>query len=228
MKKFRFFLRFDKEEKWLEEMAEQGWLLCGQSLFYTFEPAIPEKRTIRIDFREPKSEKDFADYCALFEDSGWKHVAGTKSSGTQYFLKMDESSTGDIFSDALSRAGRYKRLSALWLFCAVMFIPLLLSMKTGGWIHPETLLTPKEWYLTPGLWELSGLSFWLSFLWETPFALMRGIGWLMPLAAIGICMGFGWKSRRLYRAAVHRRRHENPRAGKFSSPSFLSELGTNV
>ncbi len=202
MKKFKFFLRFDKEEKWLENMANQGWFLSRKSVFYEFQKTAPENKTIRIDFRQAKSEKDFIDYCTLFEDSGWKHITGTKSSGTQYFLKINDDSAEDIFSDNLSRAERYKRLSDMLLFCAILFIPLLLSAKSGGWINLETLFTPKEWYLTPGLWELEGTSFCWAFLFETPFALMRGIGWLIPIAAILTYVVFALISRLLYHSSA--------------------------
>lgn len=195
MVKFKFFLRFDKEEKWLEYMASQGWLLSKKALFYFFRKIEPEAKTIRIDYREIKSAKDFLDYCTLFEDSGWKHIVGAKSSGAQYFLKINENSTEDIFSDTFSRAGRYKRLSNIWLSCAVVFVPYLISMKA----NLNTVFTPKEWYITPDLWELEGISFWWAFLFETPFALMRGIGWLIPIFAILICIGFAIKSRLIYR-----------------------------
>ncbi len=200
MKKIKFFLRFDKEEKWLEYMASQGWLLSRKSLFYYFRKIDPETRTIRLDYREKKSVTDFLDYCTLFEDSGWKHIAGTRTSGTQYFLKINADSTEDIFSDTLSRAGRYKRLSNVWLSSAVAFILLFLAAKPGGWINLDTMFVPKEWYLTPGLWKLEGISFWWAFLFETPFALMRGIGWLIPIIAMLICIGFAIKSRLLYRS----------------------------
>ena len=199
MKKIKFFIRFDKEEKWLEYMASQGWMLSRKSFFYYFREVAPETQTIRLDYREMKSMKDFLDYCTLFEDSGWKHIAGTRASGTQYFLKTNDDSTEDIFSDTLSRAGRYKRLSNAWLSCAIVFIPLLLTAEPGGWINLDTMFMPKEWYLTPGLWELEGVSFWWAFLFETPFALMRGIGWLIPIIAVLICVGFAVKSRLLYR-----------------------------
>lgn len=73
-------------------------------------------------------------------------------------------------------------------------------MKTGGWIDLNGISSPKEWYLTPGLWDLEGLPFWWAFLFETPFALMRGIGWLIPIIAILICSVFFIKSRLLYRS----------------------------
>ena len=202
MKKFKWFLRFDKEEKWLEEMANQGWLLSRKSMFYDFQKIDPERKIIRIDFIDSKSEKDFVDYCILFEDSGWKHIAGTKMSGTQYFLKVNDDSIEEIFSDEISRAGRYKRLSNLWLFWSIVFMPLSISMRTGGWINLDILFTPKEWYLTPGLWELSEYEFWLSFFFESPIALMRGVGWMVPIVAILICVGFAIKSRLLYRSAT--------------------------
>lgn len=200
MMKLKFFLRFDKEEKWLEHMASQGWLISKKAVFYFFRKIEPEAKTIRIDYREMKSAKDFLDYCTLFEDSGWKHIVGTKSSGAQYFLKTNEDSTEDIFSDALSRAGRYKRLSNIWLSCAVVFVPYLMSMKAGGWINLNTTFSPKEWYITPDLWKLDGVSFWWAFLFETPFALMRGIGWIIPIFAILICIGLTIKSRLIYRS----------------------------
>lgn len=200
MKKFRIFLRFDKEEKWLEQMAGQGWLLSKKALFYSFRKIEPEAKTIRIDYREINSANDFRDYCTLFEDSGWKHIAGTRSSGTQYFLKIDENSTDDIFSDTFSQAGRYKRLSNMWLSCAVIFIPFLMSMISGGWVNFNQLSAPKEWYLTPGLWKMEGISFWWAFLFETPFALMRGIGWLIPIFAMLVYIGFAIKSWLIYRS----------------------------
>lgn len=200
MKKFKIFFRFENEEKWLEDMASQGWRLFRKSFFYHFKKAAPENKTIRIDYREFNSAKDFLDYKTLFEDSGWEHIAGTKSSGTQYFLRKNDDGADDIFSDTLSRAGRYKRLANAWLTCTICFIPLLISLETRGWIELSTIFTPKKWYLTPGLWELEGISFWWAFLFETPFALMRGLGWLLPIIAILICVGFAVKSRLLYRS----------------------------
>ena len=126
MRVFRFFLNFEKEEKWLEHMALQGYQLKGHKALYRFEAAPPEQANIKIDYRIFKKQQDFEDYRSLFEDSGWLHIAGTKSSGNQYFKRMDENSGEDIFSDTASRAGRYKRLSEMMLFCFVVFLPFLL------------------------------------------------------------------------------------------------------
>ena len=140
----------------------------------------------------------------LFEDSGWHHIAGKRNSGSQYFLKSSAvgsaSGTEDIFSDTLSRAGRYKRISDMWLSAVIPLVVLLPVLIDGDSLN--ILSAPREWYLTPGLWELEGPSFWYAFLFETPFAIGRGAGWcLLVIAIIFYCI-FAVKSRLLYRSAV--------------------------
>lgn len=54
------------------------------------------------------------------------------------------------------------------LFLTLFFIHYQVGLQNG-----YTLWNPKSWYLTPGLWERTGTSFWFGFLFETPFALFR-------------------------------------------------------
>ncbi len=180
MMKFRMFIRFEKEERWLERMLEQGWLLKSSMFFYEFVKTESRQGSIKIDYRDFTNKQDYLDYCTLFEDSGWQHIAGSQHSGTQYFLKKSMDSTEDIFSDARSRAGRYKRIAGMWLTMAIIYFPLLLSFMNNGQQEGIDFLAPRTWYLTPGLWELDGISFWCAFLFETPFALLRGLPWLFP------------------------------------------------
>lgn len=119
------FLDFTKEEKWLNEMASKGYKLTNKSLRYKFKNIAPKDVIYRIDYRNFKSQKDFIDYCTLFEDSGWKHICGSKSSGNQYFEKISPNSQEDIFSDNLSKASRYKRASNIWLSSSVTYLSLL-------------------------------------------------------------------------------------------------------
>ena len=69
-------------------------------------------------------------------------------------------------------------------------------------IQWDSFLNPKALYLTPGLWEMSGLAFWRHFLFETPFALMRGFGWLFWLLFILSYAFFAVKSWALYKKAL--------------------------
>jgi hypothetical protein len=175
MRKLKFFLNFEKEETWLIEMATKGFEFVGKSFTYQFRPAEPENVNIKIDHRKFRSKEDFIDYITLFEDCGWKHIAGTKSSGTQYFKKVSESADEDIFSDPDSRAFRYKRMSKMYRNLAISYLPVFTVLLSMDYLDASVYLNPKEFYYTPGLWEKAGTGFLIAFLFETPFALFRAI-----------------------------------------------------
>ncbi|MBD1371886.1 DUF2812 domain-containing protein [Hazenella sp. IB182357] len=203
MKKFRFFLDIDKEEKWLNTMAKQGYIFIGKLVRYHFRPAQTETSTIKIDYRSFKNQVDYQDYRTLFEDSGWKHIAGSKNSGVQYFERIDENASKDIFSDISSKAGRYKRLSEMYLTLA---LPLTFALILSP-VKFSTLLHPMSWYLTPGLWEKAGISFWWSFLFETPFVLLRNLSWviLIPIASFFLIKSM--RARMQYRKMRNSTKH---------------------
>jgi hypothetical protein len=198
MRKFKFFINFDKEEKWLNEMAKQGYKFTKKSIGYEFQPAKPENAAIKMDYRTFKKQEDFEDYCALFEDCGWKHITGTKSSGSQYFKNIDVNGSEDIFSDADSKAGRYKRISQMWITLASSFIPIFAVLISTGSIDAGALLNPKLLYYTPGLWEETGAAFWGAFLFETPFALFRGFFWVLLPIMIVLYLIFALKANKQY------------------------------
>ncbi|WP_240415938.1 DUF2812 domain-containing protein [Paenibacillus periandrae] len=199
MRKFKFFINFDKEEEWLNEMARQGYIFTGKSFGYKFQPAKPEHAAIKMDYRKFKKTADFEDYRALFEDSGWKHIAGTKSSGAQYFKNSGAHGSEDIFSDTDSKAARYKRISEIWVSTATALIPLFVVLTTTDLIDVKAFLNPKLLYYTQGLWEKSGAGFWQAFLFETPFALFRGFFWMLIPIMIVICFLLAHKANKLYK-----------------------------
>lgn len=190
MKKYRYYFRFDKEELWLNEMVEKGWRFTGRSFWgtYLFEKAEPQLQNIRIDYRQFNRSSDLSDYIQLFKDSGWQHIYGTKYSGNQYFIPIGKDAPEDIFSDNASKAGRYRRFGEVWLTILAIYTALFTVNISNGSIDPSVILNPKVLYLTPGLWDLTGLEFLRAFLFETPFALMRGLFWLFELVMIGISL----------------------------------------
>lgn len=198
MRKLKFFIDIDKEEIWLNEMAKQGYQLTRKRLGYQFQQAQPENSVIKIDYRTFKRREDFEDYCALFEDSGWKHTTGTKSSGYQYFKNINENQNEDIFSDADSKAGRYKRLSQMWITMATTFLPLFVVLMTTDSIKLSPIWNLKSLYYTPGLWEKTGASFLSAFLFETPFAIIRGFLWLFFPVLIVLYLIFAYRANRQY------------------------------
>jgi len=202
MKKIKFFFNFEKEEKWLERMAARGWRLAKRGFFYTFESVPSEEANIKMDFRLFNRQEDFIEYITLMEDSGWRHLAGTKGSGNQYFMQIADKGDEDIFSDNTSRAGRYKRLSEMMMLCFVICLPFAFTSFITESIKPEAFINPKILYYTPGLWETSGSEFWRKFLFETPFALMRGFSWCIALLLFLAVIFFAVKSWLIYRKAV--------------------------
>ncbi|MCS4517388.1 DUF2812 domain-containing protein [Clostridium botulinum] len=184
MRKFRLFTDYNKEEKWLNEMYKKGYELKNISFGYKFYSIEPENATVRIDYRIFKNKEDFIDYCTLFEDSGWKHLAGNKNSGVQYFKEIHKNSQEDIFSDDISKAARYKRLSNKSIISAVCFLSMSVAYISNGSININLILNPKLLYYTPGLWERTGEAFWGGLLFETPFALGRSAVFLIPIIAV--------------------------------------------
>ncbi|QSF46287.1 DUF2812 domain-containing protein [Paenibacillus tianjinensis] len=200
MNKFKFFTNFEEEENWLNDMAMQGYRFIKKTPFgYKFEPEGSKNVTIKMDYRTFKKREDFEDYCALFEDSGWEHISGTKSSGYQYFKKVGHQGNEEIFSDVDSNISRYKRLSDMWATLAISFIPILAALISTDAIDPGVLLDPKSLYFTPGLWDLNGLKFWRAFFFETPFALFRGLTWIIFPALIMLYLYFAYKANKQYK-----------------------------
>jgi len=195
MKKFRFYISLEKEEKWLNEMASLGWQLDRKHTKYEFSKTLPNNTIIKIDYRNFKTKDDFQNYIILFKDCGWEHIAGTKTSGKQYFKKIDKRAGDDIFSDVSSKSERYKKLSTMWLSLAACYIPICISLVTTKAISIDAVLNPKLLYYTPGLWQKTGTSFFMAFLFETPFAMMRGYIWLIFPCLIILYTIFAVKAR---------------------------------
>jgi len=202
MKKFRIYVDLEKEEKWLNEMANKGWEFHGKCVNYEFREYSPDDPAyIKMDYRSFKSNDDFQNYIALFKDSGWEHIAGTKTSGKQYFKRTEVTAGDDIFSDVSSKAERYKKMSNMWLSLAVCYIPIFIALVLTKAININALLDPKLLYYTPGLWQKTGEVFWRAFLFETPFAMMRGYIWLLFPCLIILYVVFAVKAQKYYRKA---------------------------
>ncbi len=204
MKVYKFFINFEKEEKWLKSMAQKGWQLCGKTFAYRFckiDPSEidPSEDEYRIDYQSFRNARDMEDYKLLFKDSGWAHVAGSRYSGVQYFRKINQNSNSDIFSDSASKALRYKKLSSMWIWLAVPYIPILIALISTKALDFSAIINPKLLYYTPQLWEKTGAEFWKSFLFETPFVCLR----LLMLIALPLLVLFSLisylKAEKLYR-----------------------------
>jgi len=62
-----------------------------------------------------------------------------------------------------------------WIQEMAIALVLLIALLSQGSITLSALIDPRKLYLTPGLWNMSGSTFWSAFWMETPFALFRGL-----------------------------------------------------
>ncbi len=201
MTKWKPFFDFHKEELWLADMSRNGYRLIKYvNGYYTFDYSNDRTEyTYKIDYRTFYKVKDYRNYCTLFEDSGWKHIAGSQWSGSQYFVKIRSNAGDDIFSDNLSRAGRYKRISYLWLsfvLCYSFILYAIIAYKT---------ININQFYLTPGLWDMNGWNFFKAFVFETPFALLRLFPFVIYPVLIAYYAYFAIKSLTLYKKEMKNR-----------------------
>ena len=112
----------EKEEKWLEEQAAQGWHLeSAAPFFYTFRKGNPERVIYRLDYKLTL-DKDYTEYEQIFTDCQWKLV--TRMSNWHYYrIRPDNNHTPEIFNTSHTKAQKYRRLlRGLWPFLFLAFL----------------------------------------------------------------------------------------------------------
>ena len=94
---------FEKEERWLNEMAMDGWALIAVGFAkYTFEECEPNSYTVRLEMRSPDDG-----YIRFMEETGAEYVGRVFQ--WIYFRKRKELGSFDLFSDLDSRIGHVFR-----------------------------------------------------------------------------------------------------------------------
>lgn len=195
MRKCKFFIDFEKEEQYLNQMAEKGYVLKKISALgiYHFEKKEEKSLKYRIDFRTFKKKQDFEEYILMFRDFGWIHVSGTKKSGSQYFIPEDIDSKDEIFSSKESFSAHYKNLYEI---CSMTFVTLFLYVFVV--LMTSDFQLSNLGFLTPGIWDKTGGDLIRSVLFELPFVFMR-MGLPVLMACMGLCYGiWAYKAKKLY------------------------------
>ena len=106
MTKYKLFFvwEYEKEEKWLNEMAMNGWVLVNVGLCrFTFEKCEPNEYIIRMEMRQKDD-----DYISFMEDTGAQFIG--RCLQWQYFKRKSELGQFDIFSDINSRIDHLKNI----------------------------------------------------------------------------------------------------------------------
>ena len=118
IRKMIFIWNFDKEEKWLNEMAAKGLSLISVGFCkYEFEDSMPGEYKICMQLLDkctnhPESEK----YIEFIESTGAEHV-GTFNRWV-YFRRRSELGSFELFSDYNSRINYLSKVIGLIAFIA--------------------------------------------------------------------------------------------------------------
>jgi len=136
-----FAWKDEKEEKWLEQEAEQGWkLISAAPYFYTFQRSEPEKVTYRLDYKLTL-DKDYQEYLSLFRDAGWELVV-TFANWHYFRIARQDGATPEIYNTGKTKAQKYRRL--LWGLFPLLLVfinPLLRIIDPSMTTSHSTLYT---------------------------------------------------------------------------------------
>ena len=118
---------FDREERWLNEMAMEGWALCGVGFCsYTFERCEPGEYIVRTEMRRADSE-----YISFMEEIGAEYIG--RMVAWIYFRRRTEDGPFELFDlDAkISHLSRIARM--LWVIgIANLLIGVVNTLENGG------------------------------------------------------------------------------------------------
>lgn len=130
--KLFFVWDFEKEERWLNEMAQEGWVLDNTGFsFYTFVRCEPGEYIIRLEMN-PSS-----DYRAFVKELGAEYIGGCVN--WVYFRRKAELGSFELLSDIDSRLTHLSRinrmLSLICLANLILGIMNSLNQARYGWLN---------------------------------------------------------------------------------------------
>ncbi|EUJ25380.1 DUF2812 domain-containing protein [Listeria cornellensis] len=135
----------EKEEAFLEEMANKGWFFSKYaSLRYHFEQGEPAEYTYCIDYKEEAGDEE--EYLALFEDAGWENICAYPilNGKWMYFRKaMKEGAPKEaIFTDNDSMVALWKTIRSRWSrFGAIIALMLIVLAVTSWFTSPYVFVS---------------------------------------------------------------------------------------
>ena len=124
----------EKEELWLNTMAQSGWVLekIGYATFY-FTPCQPGEYTIRLEMRDPDES-----YISFMEETGAEFIG--KVMKWHYFRKKATFGSFDIFSDVDSKIEHFKKIANMLKAVTIMNLVVGIANSINpslriGWIN---------------------------------------------------------------------------------------------
>lgn len=107
IRKWFWVWEFDKEEQWLNTMAQSGWVLDSVGFCkYNFVKCEPGEYTVRLEMHDPDDE-----YIAFMEETGAEYIG--RMVKWIFFRKKALDGPFEIFSDIDSRISQLDKISKL-------------------------------------------------------------------------------------------------------------------
>ncbi len=137
MKKFRLYFDKDKEEKWLNEMSQQGWAMVEFFAgLYCFSPCEPGEYIYRIDMPEEVGRTPIwyknGEYIELVEETGAEYVC--RWGWWMIFRKEAAKGAFELYTDVESQIALYRRIRRAFLIIGMLEFSLAMQ-NTGNIVH---------------------------------------------------------------------------------------------
>lgn len=120
---------FEKEERWLNVMAQTGWLLDGVGFgVYHFVPCAPGEYAVRLEMHPCDKE-----YIRFMQETGAEYVG--RMFQWIYFRKKTQNGPFDIFSDLDSRIAHLDRIGKMLALLSIanLLLGITNSVNTASW-----------------------------------------------------------------------------------------------
>ncbi|MDI9471288.1 MAG: DUF2812 domain-containing protein [Tissierellia bacterium] len=116
---------YEREEKWLNEMAEKGFILQHVGFFsYHFEECIPGEYQVRMQLLEKSiHSQESKEYISFLEDTGIEHMGNMF--GWAYFRKKGDF---ELYSDT---APRIRQINTILTSLIIILLANLMSGVTN-------------------------------------------------------------------------------------------------
>lgn len=120
MVKFRWYYDKDKEEIWLNEMAQEGYAMTHFFLgFYWFEECEKGEYIYQIDlFTENKRNMTHREYVNLIEETGAEYVG--RWFWWRFFRRKAELGEFELYTDASSKIEQFQRIFRFFRAVAIL------------------------------------------------------------------------------------------------------------
>jgi hypothetical protein len=126
---YRFFIDYEKEERWVNDMVDRGWNLKKTMVgYFVFEKGTPGHYIYRNEFVSRKSN----DYFEFLDMMNIECVC--KFGGWAYYRKPKSEGPFELFTDATSKINYIKSMNRIFILLLLFNVLAgLYNLSIGTW-----------------------------------------------------------------------------------------------